>query len=416
MGRGATVRTPTGLWRSADFVKLWTGRTVSSFGSYISGTAIPLAALLALHASAADMGFLTALGAAPVLLVGLLAGVWVDRLPRRPLLIAADLGRAVLLLSIPLAFALGRLTLAQLYVVVFLAGALTVLADVGFQAFLPSIVAPAQLVEGNSRLSSSDSLAEIGGPSIAGVLVQWIGAPLAVLVDAVSFLVSAVSLRLIRSPIQPAPEAARESLLRDAATGVWLILRDPVLRALAGCMGTFNFFGYFIGSLYTLFAIRDLRLPPAAVGTLVGLGGVSALAGSLLAGRAVRHFGLGRTLVVAFLCHGLVGVLIPLAAGPPLVAFVLMALPQLLGDGFLAVYFITQASVQQQTIPNEMLGRATASIRVLESGMGPLGALLAGLLATFTSTRLTLAVGVLGGIAATLWLVFSPLRATRYPS
>ncbi len=412
MTRVARVTSPATLWRSADFVKLWTGRTVSTFGSHISGTAIPLAALLVLHASAAQMGLLTALGALPVLLVGLLAGIWVDRLPRRPLLIVADVGRAALLFAIPLAYALGWLNFALLYVVVVATGALSVLADVGFQAFLPSIVGPEQLVEGNSTLSSSDSLAEIAGPSLAGVLVQAVSAPVAVLVDAVSFLVSAAGLALIRQRIlvEMGP-ARRENVLREALAGMRLIVRDPVLRALAGCMGTFNFFGYFIGTLYVLFAIRDLRLSPAAAGVLVGIGGVSSLAGSLVATRVVRRFGLGRTLVGAFLWHGLVAVLIPLAAGPAPLAFAMMAVAQLLGDGFLTVYFITQASLQQQLIPPRFLGRATASIRVLESGIGPVGALLAGALATLTSTRLTLAVGVAGIIAATLWLVFAPLRS-----
>lgn len=412
MTRVARVESPAALWHSANFVKLWTGRTVSTFGSHISGTAIPLAALLVLHASAAQMGVLTALGSLPVLLLGLLAGVWVDRLPRRPLLIVADVGRAALLFAIPLAFALGRLDFALLYVVVFATGALSVLADVGFQAFLPSIVSPEQLVDGNSKLSSSDALAEIGGPSVAGVLVQAISAPVAVLVDAVSFLVSAASLLLIRRQFPHAIELRqREDALREALAGMRLIVREPVLRALAGCMGTFNFFGYFIGTLYVLFAIRDLRLSAAAAGALVGIGGISALAGSLVAARVVRRFGMGRTLIGAFLWHGLVSVLIPLAAGPAPLAFAMMAIPQLLGDGFLTVYFITQSSLQQQLIPSHFLGRATASIRVLESGAGPLGALLAGVLATLTSTRLTLAAGVAGVTLATLWLLFSPLRA-----
>lgn len=412
--RVAPVGSKDTLWRSADFVKLWTGRTISTFGSHISGTAIPLAALLVLHASAAQMGLLTALGAAPVLVIGLLAGVWVDRLPRRPLLIVADVGRAALLFAIPLAFMLGRLNFTLLYVVVFATGALSVLADVGFQAFLPSIVAGEQLVEGNSKLSSSDSLAEIGGPSLAGVLVQAISAPIAVLVDALSFLVSAASLVLIRrtAPVREAGETRQsEGPLREALSGMRLIVRDPVLRALAGCMGTFNFFGYFIGTLYVLFAIRDLRLSPAAAGVLVGIGGVSSLAGSLVATRVVRRFGLGHTLIGAFLWHGLVSVLIPLATGPAPMAFAMMAIPQLFGDGFLTIYFITQSTLQQQVIPNAFLGRATASIRVLESGIGPLGALFAGLLATATSTRLTLVLGVAGVIVPTLWLVFSPLRS-----
>src|SRR5262249_42810745 len=185
----ATQHATTRLWGQPDFAKLWVGQTISTFGSHISSIAIPLAALLVLGATPAQMGLLTALGAAPVLLVGLVAGVWVDRLPRRPILIAADLGRAALLLSVPLAFVLHRLTLGQLFLAVFLTGLLTVFAEVATQAFLPSLIPQAQLVAGNSALGASDAAAEIGGPSVAGVLVQWIGAPLAITFDALSFLI-----------------------------------------------------------------------------------------------------------------------------------------------------------------------------------------------------------------------------------
>lgn len=416
MERGTAARSGASLGREPDFVKLWIGRTISSFGSHISGTAIPLAALLALGATPAQMGLLTALGAAPVLLVGLVAGVWVDRLPHRPLLIAADLGRAALLLVIPLAFALRRLTIGQLELVVFLAGALTVVAEIAGQAILPSLLAPDHLIEGNSRLGASDSVAEIGGPSVAGVLVQWIGAPFAIALDALSFLVSALSLRLIHPPARRAtPPPARGSLAGEAVEGLRLIAGQPVLRALAASGGTFTFFGNFIGTLYALFAIRALHLSAAAVGTLVGLGGVSALVGALVAGRVVRRFGLGRTLIGSLFCYGTLALLIPLAGGPPPLAYVCMALPQLLGDAFIAIHFIAQASLRQTTIPDRLLGRATASLRVIEGGLGPVGALLAGALATFVSPRLTLAIGVLGILLAPLWLVLSPVRALRQP-
>ncbi len=411
------IEQAVGLWHSADFVKLWVGKTVSTFGSHISGTAMPLAALLLLGAGPAQMGILTALGAAPVLLVGLLAGVWVDRLPRRPILIAADLGRAALLLSIPLAFALHRLTLGQLYIVVLLAGVLTVFADVGAQAFLPSVVLSERLVEGNSKLGVGDSVAEIGGPSVAGLLVQWISAPFAIVFDALSFLVSAASLQLIRAPIKASgeeePRENSENMWREAAEGLRLILGHPVLRALAASLGTFEFFGYFIGTLYVLFAILTLHLPPAAVGTLVGLGGISALAGSLVAERVVRRFGIGRVLIGSLVCYGLLGALMPLAGGPQWVAYACMAAPQLLGDAFIAVHFIAQTSLRQSLIPDRLLGRATASMHVLERGVGPLGALVAGLLATFISPRLTIAIGVAGIVLAGGWLVFSPVRTVR---
>ncbi len=418
VGSGTRTQPAIGLWRRPNFVKLWVGKTVSTFGSHISGTAIPLAALLVLRAGPAEMGILTALGAAPALLVGLLAGVWVDRLPRRPVLIAADLGRAALLLSIPLAYAIHRLALGQLYVVVFLTGVLTVFGDVGAQAFLPSVVPPERLVEGNSTLGVGDSIAEIGGPSLAGFLVQWISAPFAIVCDALSFVFSAASLQLIRAPIR-APitahgdEQPRESMLREAGAGLRLILGHPTLRALAASLGTFEFFGYFIGTLYALFAIRTLHLPPAAVGTLVGLGGISALAGSLVAERVVRRFGIGRVLAGSLFVYGLLGALTPLAGGPPWVAYACMAAPQLLGDAFIAVHFIAQTSLRQALIPDRLLGRATASMHVLERGVAPLGALIAGLLATLTSPRLTIAIGVAGVIAASGWLFFSPVRRMR---
>lgn len=405
----------TSLWRQPDFARLWAGRAVSTFGSHISGTAIPLAALLVLGATVGQMGVLTALGAAPVLLVGLPAGAWVDRFPRRPILIAADLGRAALLLTIPLAFALQVLAMWQLYVVVFLAGVLTVFADVAGHAFLPGLVPAGQLVEANGKLGIGDSVAEIGGPSVAGVLVQWIGAPIAIIFDAVSFLVSAVSLRLIRASERPRSDASqpRAGLAREVVEGLRLVIGHPVLRALAGSISTFEFFGYFIGTLYGFFAIRVLHLPPAAVGTLVGLGGISALFGALVAERVTRRFGLGPTLAGSLFLYGAIGVLMPLAGGPPVLAYAFMAAPQLLGDAFIAIHLIGQTSLRQAVVPAAMLGRTAATMQVIERGVGPLGALIAGGLATVASPRLALAIGVCGVMAASLWLFFSPVWSIR---
>ena len=243
-----------------DFTKLWLGRTVSELGSGIGGTALPLAAVLVLKATPLQMGLLAAIGAAPVLVVGLPAGAWVDRLRRRPILIAADVGRAVLLISIPLAALLHVLRIEQLYVVAALVGVLAVFFDVADQSFLPSVVPRESLVEANSTLGASASVAEIGGPALAGVLVQWLSAPVAILFDAVSFLFSALCVGLIRAP-DPPPQRIeqRQSLGRDIAAGLRLVLRHPVLRALAGSSGTFNFFGSFVGALYFLYAIRRAR-------------------------------------------------------------------------------------------------------------------------------------------------------------
>ncbi len=397
------------MWRVPGFAALWTGQTVSAFGSYLTSTAIPLAALLVLGATPAQMGVLTALGAAPVLLVAPLAGVWVDRLPRRPLLIAADLLRAVLLLSLPLAAALHRLSLAQLALVIFLAGLLTVVAEIAGQAFLPQVIPPERLVAGNSALSASAAVAEIGGPSIAGVLVQAISAPFAISCDAVSFVISALCLARVPPPSVVAPAwDERRHMLREMADGLRFIRRHVILRPLAASLATFTFFGYFIGTLYVLFAIRTLHLPAAAVGTLVGLGGVSALVGSLVAERVVRRYGLGRSLIITLWIYGALNALIPLAGGPPLVAYLCMAAPQILGDAFIATHFIAQASIRQASIPDALRGRATATLHLIERGSGPIGALAAGWLDSITAPRLALAVGVAGGLCAPLWLLVAP--------
>src|SRR3989440_7231968 len=246
-----------GLWKDSDFVKLWLGRAVSNFGSGITGIALPLTAVLVLGATPIQMGILGALDGVAVLVIGLLAGVWVDRLRRRPLLIAADLGRAFVLGTIPLAALLGVLGIGQLYVVAALAGMLTVLFNVAHSAFLPSLIPRESLVEANSKLAMSDSLAETGGPAVAGPLVQLISAPFALFFDALSFLFSACCLGLIYTPEPPAALKQRKSIWSDLVEGLRMVLKNPLLRALAGSAATFSLFGNFIGALYALYVIRQ---------------------------------------------------------------------------------------------------------------------------------------------------------------
>ncbi|MGZ3666611.1 MAG: MFS transporter, partial [Ktedonobacterales bacterium] len=401
------------LWRHPDFVKLWTGQTVSKFGSHVTGIALPLTAVLTLAATPAQMGVLAALGSLPVLLIGLLAGAWVDRLRRRPLLIAADVGRALLLLSIPTAVLLHALYIEHLYLVAVLAGTLTVFFDVADPAFLPTIVPPERLVEGNSKLGASGSLAEIAGPSFAGVLVQWLSAPIAIAIDAATFIFSALCLGAIRTPEpRPARQAERQSIGSEIVEGLRVVLRQPVLRALAGTMTTFTFFGNFIGTLYMIYIVRVLHVSSAGVGVLIGLGGVGALMGSLVAEPVVRRFGVGKTLIAAMIFYGCTGLLIPLAGGPTFVAVGMLAIGQLIGDVAIAVYLINDISLRQSVIPSSMLGRANASMQVLERGIGPFGALLAGFLggSLLLGLRGTILIGVLGVIVSSLWLVFSPVR------
>ena len=399
-----------GLWQHPDFMKLWTAQTISQFGSGIGGTALELTAVLVLAATPAEMGLLGAVGSAPVLVIGLLAGVWVDRLRRRPILMAADIGRALLLLSIPLAFVFGVLHIVQLYVVAALVGVLTVFFDVADQSLLPTLVHRDQLVEANSKLGTSSSLAEIGGPALGGVLVQVLKAPFAIVIDAVSFLLSALALSLIRkAEPAPAPEA-HASIRRDVQEGLRVVLGNPVLRALAGSSGMFTFFGNFIGTMYTLYAVRELGVPPALVGSLIGLGGIGALLGALIASRVTRRFGLGHTLIGTLGFAGLISLMIPLAGGPPLVAGTILGVNQLVSDVAIAVYLINDVSLRQAIIPERLLGRANASMHFLVGGAGPVGALVAGAVGEAFGPRLALVIGSFGIMAAVSWLVFSPVR------
>src|SRR6266700_868280 len=342
-----------------NFGLLWSGQTISEFGSRITREGLPLAANLVLRATPVQMGLLAAIGTLPVLLVSLFAGVWVDRLRRRPLLIVADLGRAILLLSIPLAAVFGLLRIEQLYLVAALVGILTIIFEVANQSFLPGLVPREQIVEANSKLSASSSLAEIGGPTLAGVLVQAITAPLAILFDALSFLVSAL------------------------------------------CAGF----------------IRELAVTPALYGVLVTFGGIGAFVGAFSASRLVRRVGLGKTLIGAMLLSGAASLLTPLAGGPHLVIIAMLMASQLVGDFGREIYLINAVSLRQSIIPNHLLGRVNASAQFLTEGIWPLGAILAGLLSEAIGMRYTLLLGAgMGFLLSSAWLLFSPLRRLHQPS
>jgi predicted MFS family arabinose efflux permease len=404
-------RYSTGLWSNSDFVKLWLGQAVSQFGSGMTGIALPLTAVLVLAATPTQMGILGAFDGVSVLVIGLLAGVWVDRVRRRPLLLAADLGRVFVLSTIPLAALLGVLRIGQLYVVAALAGMLTVIFDVTHSAFLPSLIPHESLVEDNSKLGMSDSLAEIGGPAVAGPLVQVISAPFALFFDALSFLFSACCLGRIHTP-EPPPTAReqRKSIWSDLVEGLRLVLKNPLLRALAGSAGTFSLFGNFVGALYALYVIRQVGAPPIFLGLLVATGGVSALVGAFLAERVVRRFGLGLTVGMGLFMYGATGLLIPLAGGSVALALSLLFLSQLLGDASVSIYFIAEVSLRQSLVPANVLGRTNASMQFLSQGVAPLGALLAGILGRLIGLRLTILIGVLGVMLAGTWLLLSPVR------
>ncbi|MEO7019435.1 MAG: MFS transporter [Ktedonobacteraceae bacterium] len=392
------------------FALLWTGSTVSAFGSYITGMGLPIAAQLLFHATPLQMGLLAALGALPGLVLGLLIGVWVDRLPRRPIMLLADLGRAGLLALIPLLALLGQLRLAWLDVITVLVGLLTVSFEVASLSFLPTVLASSDLALGNSRLGTSESLAEVAGPPMAGLLIQLLTTPVAILLDMLSFLLSALCIGLMRVPEHPHTTSTEHlHVWHEMRKGLSAVWRNPLLRATAAYICTHNFFGGAYAALYLIYTFQLFGASPVAFSVLVALGGIGALGGSFCAGYCARRFGYGRTLVGSALFFGSLSFCTPLAMGPLPLVFALMALAQLVGDSSFAVYAINEISLRQELVPAHLLGRVNACMYILANGMMPLGALLAGLLSEVIGIRWTLLIGSSGIFLATGWLVFSPL-------
>jgi MFS family permease len=394
------------------FARLWCGQTISSFGSYMTSLGLPLTALFLLHATPAQIGLLTALSALPGLLVGLLIGVWVDRLPRRPVMVVADLGRVFLLGLIPLAAVLGWLNLGWCYLVALLAGLLTVCFEIASLSFLPALLQADELATGNSRLALSSSLAEIAGPPMAGLLIQLLTAPLALLLDALSFLVSACCIGWMRAPEPPRRvEAEQPQLWREMVEGLKVLWHNHLLRALAAYICTRNFFGGSFAALYLLYTFQRFGPNPLVYSLLVAIGGLGALGGSFGANFCARRFGYGQTLIGSALLSGLLAFCTPLAVGPLPVLFGLFALSQLFGDAGFAVYSINEISLRQTLVPNHLLGRVNASMYILSNSIMPFGALLAGLLGEIIGLRLTLFLGSSGLFLASCWLILSPLRS-----
>jgi len=401
-----------GLYRHPDFMKLWAGQTISQFGSRITRGALPLTAILILGATPVQMGLLAALAALPTLTLGLFVGVWVDRLRRRPLMIAADVGRLLILLSVPIAALIGRLSIGLIYAVALASGVLTLLFDVAYQSVLPALIRPENVLEGNTKLATTDALAEIGGPALAGGLVQVISAPLAILFDAVSFAVSAVSLALIRSPeaLLGAPDS-ESTMWREITDGWRVILCQPVLRAMAIGSCARTFFGNFYAALYSLYVIRAVGLTPAIEGVLIAGGGVGGLLGALLAERLPRRFGLGRVLSGALLGSAVVGLLTPLAGGVALLAAAILFIPQVIGDGLITIYMINELSLRQRLVPNQLLGRANATSAFLAQLTAPFGALIGGALGERFGTRTALTIAALGMLITALSMARSALSS-----
>jgi MFS family permease len=403
-----------GLSRHPDFLKLWTGQSVSLFGSLLTRFALPLLAALVLRAGPAQMALLAAAEVAPGLLLGFIAGVWADRVRRRPLMIAADVGRAIALVSIPVAAALGTLRIEQLYLIAMLVSVCGVFFDVAYPAYLPTLLRRADLVEGNSKLVSSEALAEVSGWSIAGVLVQTAGAPLAILVDAATFVVSAISLVSIRAreSLAASQRERRPGIAREVAQGLRFVAADHARRTLAAAGALDTLFGNALGALITLYLARDLHLAPVMMGAIYAVGGVSAFAGSLVVPRIVRRWPLGRIMLGSMLLYTLGAFTVPLASGPTALAIALLVGGQCL-DAAHTIHSVTRLSFFQQTTPNSMQGRLHATLRVVEGAATLAGLALGGILGQSLGVRATLFVVCAGKLLGPLLLAHPSVRRLR---
>jgi len=403
----------TGLWSHPGFVRLWAAQSVSQLGSQVSQVAVPLIAVLALGAGAGQMGLLRAAAVAPIVLFGLVAGAWVDRLPRRSILIAADLGRAVLLGWIPLAAVLGVLRLEQLFAVVFLTGTLTILFNVAYESLLPSLVARDQLVDGNSKLAASASVAQVAGPGLAGVLVQAITAPLAVAVDAASFVVSAAFIGRIAAAGPARGPAPRRRIWSEIGEGLRVMAAHPILRAIALCACLNNLFGALIDAVYVLYVSRELALAPAAIGLVFGSVGVGAVVGSATVGWATDRLGIGRGLVAGVTLLIVARLCAPLAGLAPGLAVPLLVAGQFVVGWAFALLNVTSGSLRQSIVPDRLRGRVGASARTVATAAMPVGALLGGGLGEIAGPWPTLALGAVGTLLVVAAVVLSPLPALR---
>ena len=414
----ATASARPSLIRNPDFQKLWTAETISVFGSQVSALAIPLTAALILKVEPFAFALLGTIEFLPFILFTLPAGAWVDRLRRRPIMITGDLGRAIALVTIPIAYLFGFLTIWQLYVVAFVTGTLTVFFDVSNQSYLPSIIERDELVEGNSKLQISQSAAQIAGPGIAGYLVGIVTAPVAIFLDALSFVISAFFVFLIRKPEPPivhdldASGKPKASIVTEVREGFGFVVRHPALRAISAATATSNLFGTIAGAIYLLYVVNELHLSPATIGLVFAVGNVGTLGGAILANRIARWFGLGPTIIGSIFLGGFMLLFVAIApAGDSAVPFLIAG--GVCGGIAQMVYNINQVSYRQAICPPRMQGRMNATVRFLVWGTIPIGGIIGGILGSTIGLHATIWVGTILGFMPAIFPFFSPVRHLR---
>jgi len=423
----APAETRPSLNRDPQFLRLWAAETISHFGSSITGIALPFVAIKLLDAGPLEVAILNLADFLPFLLIGLLAGALVDRLPRRAVLIGGDLGRAALILTIPLAYLAGLLTLTQLIVVGFSVGVLTVFFDVAYQAYLPSLIGRKDLVEGNSKLEFSRSAAGLLGPGLGGLLVDVLRAPVAMLVDAASFLISALFLASIKD--RPEPDTAdrdvisqshpadgasqppgRGAMRHEIAEGLRFVFGHPVLRTIGAATATSNLFSSIGGAAFMLFAINELKMSPALIGAAFSLGSVGGLVASLVAGPLSRRFGVGRVIVATVALGGPFEFAVGLgSAGADALNLLLIAAAGFAMGGSGTIYNINQVSLRQAITPETMSGRMNATMRWFVWGTMPIGSIIGGIIGETLGVRAAILIGGAGATLAFVPLLLGPV-------
>ena len=397
------------LLRERVFRRFWLAETISLLGDQISMLALPLVAAIELDAGPAQMGYLTAAALVPHLLVSLHAGAWVDRRGRRrQVMIAADVGRFALLVTIPAAFALDALTIEQLYVVAILSGALTVFFNVSYTTLFVSIVPRERYVEGNSLVNGSRAFSYVAGPSIGGVLVQVFTAPLALLADAVSFLGSAFLLRRI-SPVEPPAEEQDDSVL----TGLRWIRHSTVVRSELAATTTINFFNFAFFALFVLYATRSLGVAPATLGLVLGAGAFGGLIGAFVTARVADRLGIGPAFVLGCVAFPAPLLLVPLAGGPHALVLAMLFVAEFASGLGVMILDISAGTINSALIPHRLRARVSGAFGFVNYGVRPLGALAGGWLGATIGLRPTLWIATVGAIAGVLWLLASPLPRLR---
>jgi MFS family permease len=411
---GRVRRPQGGLWSHQDFLKLWTGQTISEFGSQISALAIPLLAAITLHASAFEFSLLSVLGFLPFILFALPAGVWVDRLRRRYILIVGDVARAILLALIPILWAAGLLRMWQLLVLQFVIGVFTVFFDVAYQSYLPALIEREHLVDGNSKLQLTVSVTQVAGPSVSGILIGAITAPYAIVVDAVSFVASAAFMLRMRHR-ENVPERAKDEphskMWPQVKEGLDWVVRHPWLRSIAACTGTSNFFSSLAFAIVILYMVRTLHLSAFEIGLVFAVGSAGAIAAALVTSRLNRLIGVGPTIVGGIAVSSVAALGYPLA--PASFPLPLLMLAQA-GVGFGALASnLTQVSLRQAITPERLQGRMNAAMRWIVWGTIPLGTLLGGGLATWFTLRTAVWVGAVGQLFAFVPVLFGGIPKIR---